>query len=160
MRVLSMAMIFAICGILISTTIPSVNAIDSEYMTGFDGIWLEEGPWLQYDDQGRQVVYQKIGYTHLDRSKMSISILTPVYSGGNGYVIVIPEGIGLEPSGWNVPWSPHAEFIEYTFHPGDSIDYYNSQGMFVNPLAFLRYHMESTTSGVLNIDVTQFPWGP
>jgi hypothetical protein len=137
--------------ILIITILPIVNA-STEWETGNDAIWIEEGPWIQVED-GHTIIHVSIGYTHWDVSRMQVSLKTPVLAGGSGYVLV------LEDSTWSPGRNyPNLGYIDYDFSPSESISYWQAQGKFVNPSVLLRFEMISTTSGILIIDEVPWPW--
>ena len=85
---------------------------------------------------------------------MSITVLTPVLAGQPpSYVRVLPSAAWTPPRNY-----PNLGYIEYSFYVDESVEYWDLQGKWVNPSAMLRYHMESTTSGVMNIDKVPFWW--
>lgn len=151
--------------------IPIASSVEPEYQTGFDGIWIEEGPTFVGD-----MYHVKIGYTHYDRgSIMQIQIITSIMAGGTygDYVHVIPYDPDYEfispdgPSAWTVPYNggSHPPFtgtpgyIDYYFYPTESTNYWNNEhGIWVNPTANFYVTMDSSTSGHQSIPEVPYPW--
>jgi hypothetical protein len=148
------AFALVLCGLFISMVLPTSAAVEPIYSTSEDAIWVEEGLFLLYDENLRTYIYIKIGYTHWDRSQMSISLLTPVVPQAPPYFVMV-----LPSAGWNPPYNyDDYGYIEYTFYPDESVSYWQAKGIFVSPSSHLRVHMESTTTGVMNIDLAPFWW--
>jgi len=138
--------------VLLIIIFPTVNA-STEWETGNDAIWIEEGPWFQIDEYGHTIIHVCIGYTHWDVSRMQVSIKTPVLAGGIGYELV------LEDSTWSPGRNyPNPGYIDYDFSPAESVSYWQAQGILVNPSILLRFEMVSTTSGIQIIDEVPWTW--